>query len=127
MRTVKSVLLPLLGLVALSGAASAAEFVYATGDGQALRFEEAGAPMSFEIKQDQKLEVVLRKNGQLRVRQSPGPKFGWVAESAVTTTAPAGAAVEAALPEGLPAGLDLQKLLQQQGLPQGLPMGMPPQ
>lgn len=127
MRTVRSLLLPLLCLTALAGSASAAEFVYATGDGQALRFEEAGAPLSFDVKKDQKLEVVVRKNGQVRVRQSPGPKFGWLAEGSVTATAPAGSAVEAGLPEGLPPGFDLQKLLQQQGLPQGLPQGMPPQ
>lgn len=105
-------------IVSLSGMAAGAEFVYATVEGQAARFSDPGAPMSFEVKKDQKLEVVVRKEGQVRVRQSPGPKFGWLPEASVTATVPAGVVPSAAPDAGLqlPEGIDLQKLLQQQGL-----------
>lgn len=70
---------------------SAADFVYATGPVTARRWQSAETPTSFDIAKDQKLEVVVKKDGWMRVRQSPGPKFGWIPEASVTTVAPAGA------------------------------------
>lgn len=98
---------------------SAAEYVYATAPVSARRWQAAETPTSFAITQDQKLEVVLKKDGWVRVRQAPGPKFGWVPETAVTTTVPANAAPEA--PAGGMESLSpeiqemLQRQLQQQG------------
>lgn len=77
-----------------SSVASAADFVYATGDIATRRWQSTETPTSFDVKKDQKLEVVVKKDGWVRVRQSPGPKFGWIPETLVTSTVPAGVVAE---------------------------------
>lgn len=112
-----------------------AETLYSTVDTPARRFQANETPTSFEIKKDQKLEVITRKEGWVRVRQSPGPKFGWVQEAQLTATMPANVApTEGAPGEGMGGGMGgglngltpeqlemLRQQLQQQGM--NLPMG----
>lgn len=109
----------------------AAETLYSTVDTPARRFQANETPTSFEVKKDQKLEVITRKEGWVRVRQSPGPKFGWVQEAQLTATVPANVVPSEPAPgAGFGGGLEglspdqlemLRRQLQQQGM--NLPMG----
>lgn len=84
-----------------SSVAQAADFVYATGDIATRRWQSSETPTSFDVKKDQKLEVVVKKDGWVRVRQSPGPKFGWIPETLVTSTVPVGVVAEEPASPGL--------------------------
>jgi len=98
---------PVLAM-ALSFPAMAAEYVYATQDLEARRWQEAETPTSGAIATNDRLEVVYRGEGWLRVRLSKSPKFGWVAATAVTDVAPAGAELAPTGPGalGVPGGLE---------------------
>lgn len=78
----------------LAAPAGAADFVWAVGPASATRWMEQGTPESGAVAADQKLEVLFREAGRVRVRLTGG-KFGWLDEAAVTAVAPAGAGAAA--------------------------------
>jgi hypothetical protein len=93
-------------------ATSAAKYVYATKDVTARRWQDAETPSTGEVKTNDRLELVFKTDGWVRVRMPKSPKFGWLPADAVTETAPPGAEP----PPG--GGLDslspeLQKMIQE--------------
>lgn len=105
-------------LVALTAALSfslpavAADFVWATKDLTARRWEDAATPTAGDVKTNDRLEVVYKTEGWYRVKLAKSPKFGWVPADAVTATMPAGA--EPPPGPGLEnLSPDLQKMIQE--------------
>ena len=107
MRTVLSIIAALT-ILSLTATASA-DTVWATEDTQALRWQDNTETTAGDVTTGDRLEVVYREDGWVRVRLSGSTAtFGWLPEAKVTTERPATddlGGLEGL--EGLPPGLDL--------------------
>ena len=96
----------------------AADYVYATRDVTARRWQDNEVYTSGDVKTNDRLEVVFKTDAWVRVRLPRSPKFGWLPLDAVTETAPVGVETEPAPGAG---GLDgmspeIQQMIQQKML-----------
>jgi hypothetical protein len=106
-----------LAALLLSGSALASEYVWGLNEAPATRWIEASTKEVGKLQPKQRLEVLFREGSRIRVRLS-GATFGWVDQSAVTTTAPEGAdaapgpggGLDGLQLDGLPPGLNLEGL-----------------
>jgi len=74
----------------LSGSAVAADYVYAVQDVSARRWMDHETISSGDIKTNDRLMVVFKKDGWVRVRLAKSTSFGWIPETDVTVQKPEG-------------------------------------
>ncbi|MCO4771319.1 MAG: hypothetical protein KDA24_14895 [Deltaproteobacteria bacterium] len=83
----KTFLSTLLVVLLLPAAASAADFVYATGTTAATRWIGVDSADVGVTEEGQRMEVIFEEGDRLRVRLK-GSSFGWIDRSAVSTEDP---------------------------------------
>ena len=71
-----------------------ADYVYATSDVNARRFQDVETPSAGEIKTNDKLRVIFRSDDWVRVRLSAAATFGWIPGELTSVEAPESVATE---------------------------------
>lgn len=102
----RTVLLTLTAMMMLAFATTAsADTVWATEDADAQRWQDSAEFTAGKVTAGDRLEVIYRKDGWVRVRLTgASATFGWLPEAKVTTERPA---TDLGGLDDLPGGLDL--------------------